>query len=159
MLMQLVYNLTDRLSPEQPIDRNPLLSRGHHGFVKDRQVETLRLAFTWAVLTILAALVYVFVGGGYDVITGHQSFLIDRTVGAPVIYCIAGAALQGLRSGAAGILARLPVTASESYVPPPLVRWLLTPHDSDLLVQLVVTVAAAGFFWTVSPGPHEHVPF
>jgi hypothetical protein len=156
--MQYVYSLTERLSPPQPIDENPLLRRGHHGFVKDRQVETLRLAFTWAVLTILAALVYVFVGGGYNLITGHQSFLIDRTLDALPMFCVVGAALQCWRSGTAGLMTRLSVTSDEAYMPSPLVQRLLTPRESDLLIQAVVTIIATGLYWTVSPGPYEHVP-
>jgi hypothetical protein len=146
MLMQPFLAFANRVAPPEHGVDNPLFQRGYPGFFKDCHLEGLRLGVSWTALVVVGAIFAAVVAVIYNLITGHVSFIVTMVTFAPCMFCAAGMCLQILRSFAAGVLAQSQTAASGDYRPPRLVQWMLTTHDSDLVVQFVATVGAVTLY-------------
>lgn len=158
LLMRHIVGLAERLSPRARGIRRQSEDDPRY-FLETSRLHALRMASTWTMLAFVSGVVYFLAAVTYNAVTGHRSFLVDNLFSAPVLFSGAGVVLQGLRAIAAGTLARLHRTAPESRVPSRVTRWLLTTHNTDLVVQLVATVVmVACLLFVVGPVPGEHVP-
>ncbi|HZU13385.1 MAG TPA: hypothetical protein VFB58_11145 [Chloroflexota bacterium] len=108
-------------------------------FAEDCQSETITLAFVWGGLVIVFALGAIAIGAVHSAIAGGHPHALLTAFFAPTIFALTGVVLQGIRAMVASVLVSK-IGRGGYWEPPPMVRWLLTPRDADLLVQLAVAV-------------------
>lgn len=159
MLMQPITDAANSVFPVDGGSDNPLFRRGPDGYVKDRQIEAFQMTGVWMAITCIGVLIFIVVAGAYNLVAGHRSFAIDTAFfGFPVFGC-AGVFVQAIRGMIAGALVQLPLASSPTYMPPRPLRWLLTTHDSDLLIQAIATALVLAFLASLGPAAGEQAPF
>lgn len=114
------------------------------GFFKDRQLQTVLLMYIWGVLSVVSLLVMAVIAGAYSLVTRDGTSVVIDVVSGLAWFAGGGVVLQGMRGFIASIVILVvsPTyrNATSGYKVNPLVRWLLTPRDLDLVFQILFAV-------------------